>query len=52
MATSFCITFFQFTIYRAAASGDPLDWIYMGIGGSLGIASSMFIHNKLRRRNE
>lgn len=49
MVTSFCIAFFQFTIYRAAATGDALDWIYMGIGGSLGIVLSMVIHNKMRK---
>lgn len=48
--TSFCIAFAQFTVYREAAMASPLDWIYMGIGGALGITLSMYTHNKIRAR--
>lgn len=51
MGTSFCIAFAQFTVYREAAMASPMDWVYMGIGGALGIVSSMYLHNRLRRRS-
>ena len=51
MVTSFCIAFAQFTVYREAAMASPWDWVYMGVGGALGIVSSMYLHNKLRKRS-
>ena len=49
--TSFLISVSQFTIYREVVAASPWDWIYMGIGGALGIVSSMYIHNRLRKRS-
>ena len=49
--TSFLISISQFTIYREVVAASAGDWVYMGIGGALGIVSSMYIHNKLRKRS-
>jgi len=49
--TSFLISISQFTIYREVVAAGTWDWIYMGIGGALGIVSSMYIHNRLRKRS-
>ena len=46
--TSFCIAFTQFTVYRAAATGEWWEWLYMGFGGAIGIVSSMIIHKYMR----
>ncbi len=48
--TSFCIAFTQFTVYRAAVSGNTWDWLYMGFGGAIGIVLSMVIHKYMRER--
>ena len=48
--TSMMIAYTQFTVYRAAASGEWWEWMYMGVGGSIGIVSSMHIHKYLRER--
>jgi len=48
--TSFLISMSQFTIYREVVAADTWDWVYMGIGGAVGIVSSMYIHNKLRKK--
>jgi len=48
MATSFMIAFSQFMLYREAVQAESFEWIYMGLGGALGIVSSMIIHKKIR----
>ena len=45
------ISFMQFYAYRAAASGDWWEFIFMSAGSSIGIVSSMYIHNRLRKRS-
>ena len=52
MITSFCIAFAQFTVYREAVTAGTFEWIYMGLGGALGIVASMIIHKKLRERGK
>ena len=50
--TSFCIAFSQFTIYRASVNSNPEGWVYMGLGGAIGIVLSMYTHKKMRERGK
>lgn len=48
--TSFAIGFTQFYTYRLAAFGDPFDWVYMSLGGAVGVVLSMYLHKRVLKK--
>lgn len=46
------ISFMQFNMYRASASGEWWEFLYMSAGSSIGIVSSMYVHNRLSRKKD
>lgn len=47
--TSFVIAAAQFAMIQAVASGNAMDFILMGAGGSMGVTLSMFTHRRLKK---
>ena len=44
--TSFVIAAAQFAMIQAVATGQTIDFILMGAGGSMGVTLSMFTHRR------
>ena len=44
--TAFLIALSQFLMFRSAVNALQSEWYLMGLGGSLGVTSSMYMHRR------
>jgi len=49
--TSMCIALTQFLMFKAVMVSDYIGVLYMGVGGSMGITLSMYLHSRWRKGN-
>lgn len=42
--TAYIIAAAQFVMFKAVANGKTIEILYMGTGGALGVAGSMWVH--------
>lgn len=49
---SFAISFSQFHLYREIVATDEMGWIFTGLGGTIGIITSIFVHQRFLRREK
>ncbi len=50
--TSAAISLTQFYMFRYAAFGEWYEWVYMAIGGSIGVTASMYLHRKYLNKQQ